>query len=57
MLNIKGEIEDYLVKTKEGVWEWKDNHKWNPMYLDYFKKREDDSLSQTDIILQGKGSS
>jgi hypothetical protein len=57
MLDIKGEIEDYLVKTKEGVWEWKDNHKWNPMYLEYFKKRDDDSLSQTDIILQGKGSS
>ncbi len=57
MLDIKGEIEDYLVKNKDGVWEWKDKQKWNPMYLDYFKKREDDSLSQTDITIQGKRSS
>lgn len=46
MLDIKGEIDDLIVKTKEGVWDWKDKAKWNPMYLDYFKKREDDGLSE-----------
>lgn len=45
MLQIKGEIDDYLTKNEDGVWEWKDPAKWNPVYLQYFKKREDDSLS------------
>lgn len=45
MLQVKGEIDEYLTKNKEGVWEWKDPSKWNPVYLHYFKKREDDSLS------------
>jgi hypothetical protein len=52
MLNIKGEIEEYIEKNKEGVWEWKDKPKWNPMYLDYFKKREDDSLSVAEVKFQ-----
>ena len=49
MLDVVGEIDDYLTKNKEGVWEWKDKEKWNPLYLQYFKKREDDSLSATDV--------
>lgn len=57
MLNIQGEIDDYLHANSEGVWEWKDKEKWNPLYLHYFKKREDDSLSETDITIQGKRSS
>jgi hypothetical protein len=52
MLNIKGEIEEYIEKNKEEVWEWKDKQKWNPMYLDYFKKREDDSLSTIELKFQ-----
>jgi hypothetical protein len=52
MLNIKGEIEEYIQKNKEGAWEWKDKEKWNPMYLDYFKKREDDSLSTIEVKFQ-----
>jgi hypothetical protein len=57
MLNIKGTIEDYLVKNKQGVWEWKDKETWNPLYLHYFRKREDDSLSEVDIKIEGKRSS
>ena len=46
MLNLKGDIGDYLETNEEGVWEWKDKAKWNPLYLDYFKKRDDDDLSE-----------
>ncbi len=49
MLDIKGDIEDYIETNKEGIWEWKDTKRWNFMYLDYFKKRDDDSLSEKEI--------
>lgn len=57
MLDIKGDIEDLIVKTKEGVWEWKEKPKWNPMYLEYFKKREDDGLSELPVQKTAKVSS
>lgn len=57
MLDIKGDIDDYLTKNEENVLEWKQQDKWNPVYLHYFKKREDDSLSVSDVQLQTKGSS
>jgi hypothetical protein len=46
MLNITGEIDDYLETNKDGVFEWKDKEKWNPLYFHYFKKRDDDGLSE-----------
>lgn len=49
MLNIKGEIDEYIEKNKEGVWEWKQKDKWNPLYFHYFKKRDDDSLSEIEV--------
>lgn len=54
MLNIKGDIHEYIEKNQEGVWEWKDKTRWNFMYLDYFKKRDDDSLSlsEKDIVVK-----
>jgi hypothetical protein len=57
MLDIRGEIEEFLEKNKDGVWEWKEKDKWNPLYFQYFKKREDDSLSETDIKIDVKRSS
>ena len=57
MLNIKGSIDDYITKNSEGVWEWKEKETWNPLYLYYFKKREDDSLSDLDSKGEGKRSS
>lgn len=57
MLNIRGEIDEFLEKNKEGIWEWKEKPTWNPVYLQYFKKREDDSLSETDIKIDVKRSS
>jgi hypothetical protein len=55
MLNITGEIDDYLETNKEGVFEWKDKQKWNPLYFHYFKKRDDDGLSE--IKLEDKRTS
>lgn len=46
MLQIQGEIEDYITRNKEGAFEWKDKDKWNPVYLQYFRKRDDDGLSE-----------
>ncbi len=45
MLQIQGDIDDYIQQNKEGVFEWKVIPKWNPLYLQYFKKRDDDGLS------------
>jgi hypothetical protein len=57
MLNIKGEIEEYLEKNKDGIWEWKDKQKWNPLYFQYFKKRDDDGLSEVPPQIVSKVSS
>jgi hypothetical protein len=46
MLNQKGEIKDYIEPNSEGVWEWKEKTPWNSMFLEYFKKRDDDDLSE-----------
>jgi hypothetical protein len=54
MLDIKGDIEDYITQNKEGVLEWKQPEKWNPVYLHYFKKRDDDSLSPDKVELETK---
>lgn len=52
MLDIQGEIDDYIVKNAAGVFEWKDKDKWNPLFLNYFKTRNDDSLSESEIKVQ-----
>ena len=57
MLNIQGEIEDYIKENEEGVFEWKEPEKWNPLYLQYFKKRDDDSLSDSEVKIQVKSTS
>jgi hypothetical protein len=56
MLDIKADICEMLFKNKEGVWEWKESSKWNPVYLDYFKKREDDELSSIEIDIKRQSS-
>jgi hypothetical protein len=42
MLNVEGEFEEYVEVNEEGVFEWKDKEKWNPLILTYFKNRNDD---------------
>lgn len=57
MLDIQGEIDDYIQKNAAGVFEWKDKDKWNPLFLQYFKGRDDDSLSESEIKVQLQRSS
>ena len=45
MLNLKGDILEYIHANEQGVWEWKDKAIWNRLFFDYFKKRDDDDLS------------
>lgn len=45
LLDIPEHIEDMITLNKYGVYEWKDM-KWNQVFLDYFKTREDDDLSE-----------
>lgn len=56
ILDIKEDIEDLLQRNKDGVFEWKDGSKWNPLYIQYFKKREDDGLSEESIEIKPKTS-
>lgn len=51
MLAVQGEIDDYLTANKDGVFEWKEKERWNPLYLRYFQEREDDSLSISEIVI------
>jgi hypothetical protein len=44
MLNVGGTIHDYIEPNEEGVFEWKDKNKWNPLLLHYFQTRDDDSV-------------
>jgi hypothetical protein len=44
VLQIEKDIEELIEPNKEGVWEWKDKETWNPLFLTYFKKRDDDGI-------------
>lgn len=46
MLEIKQDISELITKNSDGVFEWKDPKKWNPLFLEYFENRKDDSLSE-----------
>ena len=45
MLDVNNSIEDLITKNCQGVFEWKNPKKWNPIFLEYFENRKDDSLS------------
>jgi hypothetical protein len=45
MLEVNNSIEDLITKNYQGVFEWKNPKKWNPIFLEYFENRKDDSLS------------
>lgn len=46
MLEVTQDITQLLIKNSDDVFEWKDPKKWNPLFLEYFESRQDDSLSQ-----------
>jgi hypothetical protein len=37
-------ISEIVLANSEGVLEWVDKDKWNPLFLEYFKQREDDGI-------------
>lgn len=39
------DIRKLITINKDGVYEWNDKAKWNPMFLEYFQSRIDDDLS------------
>lgn len=49
LLDINTSIEDILTKNSQGVFEWKHPKKWNPIFLQYFENRNDDSLSEESV--------
>ena len=54
LLDIQGDIDLILRKNKDGVLEWKDTGRWNPLYLMYFKKRDDDGISEESLETKPK---
>lgn len=46
LLQIQGDITSHLSQTSEGVFEWNQSQRWNPLFLQYFKTRDDDGLSE-----------
>lgn len=46
MLEVTQQITDLVKPNAYGVFEWKNPKSWNPVFLEYFKNRKDDSLSQ-----------
>lgn len=49
MLHIKGDIDEYITRNEQGIFEWKDKATWNPIFLQYFKKRDDDGVCIEDL--------
>jgi hypothetical protein len=44
ILNSEKNILDIICKNKDGLFEWKDPDRWNPIFLNYFKLRSDDDI-------------
>ena len=50
LLDVSTDIRDLIRLNKDGVYEWKDKQKWNPMFLKYFMDRKDDE--DDEIVLE-----
>lgn len=37
-------VSEILTTNSDGVLEWRDKDKWNPLFLEYFKQRDDDGI-------------
>ncbi len=46
LINVSRDVKGLVVINKEGVYEWADLKFWNPIFLKYFKNRNDDNLSE-----------
>lgn len=54
MLNIAKSIREMTTYNEDGVLEWKHPEVWNKVFLKYFQSRNDDDLSEEDIVIQEK---
>lgn len=45
ILSTVKDISNITFKNEEGIFEWKEPQAWNPVFLIYFQKRNDDDLS------------
>lgn len=45
IIDSESDIRKLITINKDGVYEWIDKAKWNPMFLDYFQSRLDDDVS------------
>jgi hypothetical protein len=52
MLNVREKISELLVKNAEGVFEWREPEKWNPVFKAYFEGRQEDDLSSIELVEQ-----
>ncbi len=48
MLNVKEKITELTYKNEDGVLEWVDKEKWNPIFQAYFDGRNEDELSEVE---------
>jgi hypothetical protein len=46
LLEVDERISQLVRLNSDGVYEWIDKDKWNPLFLKYFKSRNDDDLSE-----------
>lgn len=54
-LDVNEDIEDMIHLNKDGVYEWNDS-RWNDVFYEYFKNREDDDLSEETRVQVGRTS-
>lgn len=45
LLNDVSDVKTLITTNEDGVFEWIDKDKWNPLFLRYFKERGDDDLN------------
>jgi hypothetical protein len=53
MINIPEDITKLIKVNSDGLYEWVEIFKWNPLFLNYFKSRNDDDVLEldTDTVL------
>jgi hypothetical protein len=50
LLNVKESITEMLTKNEDGIFEWTEKEKWNPVFQSYFDGRREDDLSSEEKV-------
>jgi hypothetical protein len=45
LIDNENDIRKLITINKDGMYEWIDKEKWNPLFIDYFQSRIDDDVS------------